>query len=66
MPLTEIYAGVEFPPDINDAAAECDAETFKAITRADEQLDRGEGRDLRDVATEFRAKHRDKFDTSNV
>jgi hypothetical protein len=38
-------------------------ETFKAITRADAQLDRGEGRDLKDAATEFRAKHREELDT---
>lgn len=47
---------------LNDTDEEFDAETLAAIRRANEQLDRGEGRDLQDVAAEFRSKHKSMLD----
>ena len=40
-----------------DAEEEFDEETLQAIRRAEEQLDRGEGRPFKQVADELRKRH---------
>ena len=42
---------------VDDANVPFDQETLAAIERGNDQIERGEGRDLREVAAAFRAKH---------
>jgi len=51
---------------LNDTDEEFDEQTLEAIKRADEQISRGEGRDLKDFAAEFRAKHQAHLGTPNA
>jgi Arc/MetJ-type ribon-helix-helix transcriptional regulator len=50
---------------LDDASEPFDAETLAAIKRGDEQIERGEGRDISGAAAEFRAKHKDILNRAN-
>ena len=51
---------------LNDTDEEFDEATVEAVKRADEQISRGQGRDLKDFAAEFRARHQAHLGKSNA